>query len=136
MLTREETEARVGFPIPQKWWDFVPWGNRLLVRRTPKEKMTEGGLFIPNTSQRQQGCGTIVKVGHTVGSVLEPFQTPGQVVVHDDLTDGMGGFSHDDLIGLVITFGMFTGHGLDVDSYEDTEWILLAAADILGHNNE
>jgi hypothetical protein len=57
MLSKEETEDRVGFTIPQDYWNFVPWGNRLLVRRFPKDKMTMGGLIIPNSAQKAKAMG-------------------------------------------------------------------------------
>jgi co-chaperonin GroES (HSP10) len=88
MLSKEETEDRVGFTIPQDYWNFVPWGNRLLVRRFPKDKMTMGGLIIPNSAQKAKAMGVIVAVGHTVGMVYEPFQNPGQAVIHDDFPRG------------------------------------------------
>ena len=128
MLSREETEARVGFAIPEEYWNFHPWGNRILVKRTPKEEVTKGGLFIPNTSQRKQSSGVVVKVGHTVGEVDDSFQTPGNVEVHPDFQ------GPDMMIGVVVTFGEFTGQSLE-EGYEG-DWVLLMAMDILGHNDE
>ena len=132
MLTKEETEARVGFEIPEEYWHFIPWGNRILVKRTPREEVTKGGLIIPNSSQRQQSSGTIVKLGHTVGLIYEDFQLPGQASVPEVLGNGEGGFTPEDLVGVVVTFNEFVGQNL-TEGYEG-DWVLLMAMDILGHN--
>jgi hypothetical protein len=78
--------------------------------------------------------GVIVAVGHTVGMVYEPFQNPGQAVIHDDFTAGEGEAHHDKLIGAVVTFNAFVGQSLE-DDY-DGDWLEIMAMDILGHNRD
>ena len=150
-LSRAETEARCGFSIPDEIWQFTPWGNRLLVRREPPEERF-GRIIIPDSSRRQISAGTIVKVGSGVG---ELNGLPGQALIPSRfIRTGWVGTEGSDpdivvdapcpdlLIGLVVTFGHWTGeairpasqHSAVGDTY-DTEFVLIQAVDIWGDNS-
>ncbi len=60
--------------------DIKPLFDRIIVRRTDSEEVTEGGIFLPTASQDKRHEGEVVAVGQgkeqTDGSVL-PLQLKG-----------------------------------------------------------
>jgi co-chaperonin GroES (HSP10) len=136
MLSREETEARLGFKVPEDYWNFIPWGNRILVRRFPEDEITSGGIIIPSNSKQLKSVGIIVRVGNTVGLVEDTGPVGvGNAILPDEFYGDDGEYG-DDLVGLVVTFGEFAGSAVGDDrrnSYE-SEYTMIMAADIWGHN--
>lgn len=134
MLTKAETEARCGFPIPDEIWNFHPWGHRILIKRMERETMY-GSLHIPDTAQQETTVGVVVRVGDRVGLLDgQPGQASIHQLIQDDLPEG--------LIGTVVTFGQWSGGvvfkspkaKISGNEYDDAEWLLCQAVDIWGHN--
>jgi co-chaperonin GroES (HSP10) len=57
--------------------NLTPLGNRIVILPDPKKTVSEGGLFIPEKAQKEEGRGTIVAIspdiepnGLTVGDIV------------------------------------------------------------------
>lgn len=55
-----------------------PTLDRLVIRRDPREEVSEGGVFIPDVAQRPSRTGEVLAVGEEVAATV----TPGDVVVY------------------------------------------------------
>ena len=68
------------------------WGENILVSQWSTEQMTKGGLYLPESTSRPLGAGTVLKVGRDVPekcrdiignvvlfglSAVEPLAAPG-----------------------------------------------------------
>uniref|UniRef100_A0A7S1G1M3 10 kDa chaperonin n=1 Tax=Corethron hystrix TaxID=216773 RepID=A0A7S1G1M3_9STRA len=90
---------------------FAPLGDRVLVRRAPKEVQTASGIYLPSAAEKNSNEGTVVAVGPglvdatgtlhpanvTAGdSVLLPEYGGTKVTVEDE---EMFLFREDDILG-------------------------------------
>jgi chaperonin GroES len=88
-----------------------PLHDRILVRRTPEEEKTAGGLFIPDTAKEKPQKGEIVAAGK--GRVTEDGKVlPLEVKVGDK-----------------VLFGKYAGTELKLDGHE---YLMMREEDILG----
>jgi len=88
-----------------------PLHDRILVRRTPEEEKTAGGLFIPDTAKEKPQKGEIVAAGK--GRVTEDGKVlPLEVKVGDK-----------------VLFGKYAGTELKLDGQE---YLMMREEDILG----
>jgi chaperonin GroES len=85
---------------------FVPWGDRVAVRRVEAKKQTAGGIIIPDAAQEKQSIGVIVATGPKVDTavrvddtVIFGKYTGTEVVVGDETLVVM---SADDVLGKVV----------------------------------
>ena len=52
---------------------IIPQGNRILVQLTPvKEKVTKGGIVLPDTHGEESRIGSIIAVGEEVDKKYQP----------------------------------------------------------------
>ena len=45
--------------------NITPLGERVLIKQTKKEERTKGGIYIPDSAQKERKEGTVMAVGMT-----------------------------------------------------------------------
>jgi chaperonin GroES len=87
-----------------------PLADRLVVKPTPKEEMTKGGIYLPDTAKEKPQEGEVVAVG------------PGKV------SDDGKRIPMDLKVGDKVIYSKYGGSEIKID---DVEMIILRESDIL-----
>lgn len=91
---------------------FWPLGTRVLVRKDPEEKVTSGGIHIPDTVFEKRFTGTVISTGPGRWNKKAQVWIPLEVKIKDR-----------------VTFPHYVGHAIKVDGIEYT---LIKEDDLLG----
>ncbi len=122
LMEQEEAERLVGYPLPDRAFDWVPQGGRILIAKDPVPTMI-GSIEIPQASREAESAGTgwIIGVGAMAGL----------------LDDGRGlnirSETSESLIGLHVSFGFHIGKVVRYSMYDSeykSECLLLTPMDI------
>jgi chaperonin GroES len=88
-----------------------PLSDRIVVTAKEVETKTAGGIFIPDTADKDKPMrGTVVAIG--TGKYVEGKLTPLQVKVGDE-----------------ILFGKYAGTAI---KFDDKEWLVMREEDVMG----
>ena len=68
--------------------NITPLGERVLLRPTKKEEKTAGGIYIPESAQKEKKEGIVVAVGTTKEGKELPLKVGDRVLY--------GGYSHEE----------------------------------------
>lgn len=79
--------------------ELLPLGNRVLIRRRDEVKVTEGGVHLPDSSQKSCTFGKILAVGEPTDPKKPSPVEVGDVVMFARFTPVIvEGAEHDDVI--------------------------------------
>lgn len=95
--------------------NFIPIGDRILVNKDPETKITDGGLYIPDTVWEKRFTGTVLAVGNGYSKKRSDdtyIRLPLEVKVGDR-----------------VSFMHYVGHPIKI---EGQEYMLLKETDLLG----
>ena len=90
---------------------FKPLRDRVLVKYSPEDEKTAGGLFIPETAKEKPQRGTIIEVG------------PGKI------TDDGKRQPMEVKVGDTVLFENYSGSKIKID---EEEYLIIREEDILG----
>tara|TARA_R100001463_G_scaffold84142_1_gene138680 strand:- start:362 stop:637 length:276 start_codon:yes stop_codon:yes gene_type:complete len=77
----------------------IPIGKKVLVKPVEKKTTTKGGIYLPESQQKQPPQGVIVARGDEVTKELQVGDTVRWLMAHTDEIE----FMHDDAIHLVLS---------------------------------
>ena len=69
--------------------NVTPLGERVLLKQTKKEEKTKGGIYIPDSAQKERKEGKVISVGMTKEGKELPLKA-GDTVLY-------GGYSHEEI---------------------------------------
>ena len=69
--------------------NITPLGERVLIKQTKKEERTKGGIYIPDSAQKERKEGTVMAVGMTKEGNSLPLKAGDKVLY--------GGDSHEEI---------------------------------------
>ena len=69
--------------------NIKPLGERVLLQQIKKEEKTKGGIYIPDSAQKERKEGNVIAVGTTKEGQTLPLK-PGDRVLY-------GGYSHEEI---------------------------------------
>lgn len=74
--------------------NIVVYGPRVLVLRDEEEKVTKGGLFVPDEAQKKKRTGTVVALGQGYVEAGEKEYASGVTVGHSVAFNSYDGVPH------------------------------------------
>ena len=112
--------------IPESVWRFMPWGHRLVARRTPMVDKI-GRVIVPDSAKKENCVGWVLTVGTELGvadaklpDVMPYWDYPLPEDLYKHSKIAPGALQSLLIVGQPVVFGQWTGKALRMSAYDDT----------------
>lgn len=118
------TEKKPATPCPDLPCPYLPFGDRVIVRRHAADGKTKSGLILPDGAKEKPHRGTVLAVGFTLATTAAP-ETAGRNVVS---------FQKIPLdVGDEVIFGAYAG--TEIKEGDET-YLVLSTAEVLAYRSQ
>lgn len=93
----------------------TPLHNRVVVKPSPSETKTAGGIIIPDTAQEKSQSGTIVAIGNGIDQTMETNNLLSEILAHLKGVPHISKTSLSLKVGDQVIFSKYAGTEIEQD---------------------